>query len=73
MIYRNAIRLPTTTPPLWIRVLAYVIIVPVALYLAIADGFRWLWRVFLCEFIFCVVFMILVAFLWLAIGYRGWL
>ena len=38
---------------------------------AIPDGFRWLWRVFLCEFIFCCVFMILVAFVWLAIGYRG--
>ena len=37
----------------------------------IGDVLRWLWRVFLPEFIFCVVFMILVAFVWLVIGYRG--
>ena len=71
MIQRNAIKPPTTTPPLWIRVLAYVIIVPVALYLAITDGFRWLWREYLSSAIFLAIITVLAAYACLVIRYRG--
>ena len=36
---------------------------------AIPDGFRWLWRVFLPDFIFCVAFGLLVALIVLAYGW----